>query len=64
VAFIVRSNAALTAIAIRQLCAGTLSTFKIPRRFIFLERLPIDARGKTDRRALEALAVTEETRLD
>jgi long-chain acyl-CoA synthetase len=64
VAFIVRSNAALTAIAIRQLCAGTLSTFKIPRRFIFLERLPIDARGKTDRRALEALAVTEESRLD
>jgi long-chain acyl-CoA synthetase len=59
VAFVVRTNAALTALAIRQLCAGTLSTYKIPRRFIFLERLPIDARGKTDRRALEALAVAD-----
>ena len=60
IAFIVRSNAALTAVAIRTLCARTLSTFKIPRRFIFLEQLPIDARGKTDRRALEALALAEE----
>ena len=36
-----------------------LSPHKIPRRFIFLDRLPVDARGKMDRRALEALATTE-----
>src|SRR6202011_215232 len=56
VAFVVRSSPALTPIAIRRLCAGTLSPYKIPRRFIFLDRLPVDARGKMDRRALEALA--------
>lgn len=58
VAFVVRSSPALTPIAIRRLCAGTLSPYKIPRRFIFLDRLPVDARGKMDRRALEALAST------
>ncbi len=56
VAFVVRSHSALTPIAIRQRCAGTLSPYKIPRRFIFIDQLPIDARGKIDRRALEALA--------
>jgi acyl-CoA synthetase (AMP-forming)/AMP-acid ligase II len=58
VAFVVRSSPALTPIAIRTLCAGMLSPYKIPRRFIFLDRLPVDARGKMDRRALEALAST------
>ena len=56
VAFVVRSHSALTPIAIRQRCAGTLSPYKIPRRIIFIDQLPIDARGKIDRRALEALA--------
>jgi acyl-coenzyme A synthetase/AMP-(fatty) acid ligase len=36
-----------------------LSPYKIPRRFVFLERWPVDARGKMDRRALEALATTD-----
>ena len=58
VAFVVRSSPALTTIAIRQLCAGQLSPHKIPRRFVFLDRLPVDARGKMDRRALETLAST------
>ena len=58
VAFVVRSSASLTTITIRQQCAGLLSPYKIPRRFIFLDRLPVDARGKMDRHALEALAST------
>jgi acyl-CoA synthetase (AMP-forming)/AMP-acid ligase II len=58
VAFVVRSSPTLTPIAIRKLCAGMLSPYKIPRRFVFLDRLPVDARGKMDRRALEALAST------
>jgi acyl-coenzyme A synthetase/AMP-(fatty) acid ligase len=33
-----------------------LSPHKIPRQFIFLDEFPVDARGKMDRRALEALA--------
>jgi len=55
VAFIV-SDQALTSVDIRQRCARMLSPHKIPRQFIFLDRLPLDARGKMDRRALEALA--------
>jgi acyl-CoA synthetase (AMP-forming)/AMP-acid ligase II len=55
VAFIVRADAALTPIAIRQLCAASLSTHKIPRRFVFVDRFPVDARGKLDRPALQAL---------
>jgi acyl-CoA synthetase (AMP-forming)/AMP-acid ligase II len=56
VAFLVRTDAALTPLAIRQRCAETLSTHKIPRRFVFIDRFPVDARGKIDRRALQQLA--------
>jgi len=57
VAFIV-SDHALSSVDLRQRCARQLSPHKIPRQFIFLDRLPLDARGKMDRRALEALAAT------
>jgi acyl-CoA synthetase (AMP-forming)/AMP-acid ligase II len=56
VAFIVRGAPAPTPIALRQSCADALSPYKIPRRFIWLDRWPVDSRGKLDRRALEALA--------
>jgi long-chain acyl-CoA synthetase len=55
VAFLVRTDAALTPLAIRQRCAETLSPHKIPRRFVFVDRFPADARGKIDRRALQRL---------
>ncbi len=55
VAFVV-SNRAMTQVDLRQGCARTLSPHKIPRQFIFLDRFPLDARGKMDRRALEAMA--------
>lgn len=58
VAFVV-SDCGLTSMALRQRCAKLLSPHKIPRRFVFLDRLPVDARGKIDRRALEALAMAE-----
>ena len=58
VAFIVRADSSLTPIAIRQLCAASLSTHKIPRRFVFVDRLPVDDRGKLDRPALQALLST------
>jgi long-chain acyl-CoA synthetase len=60
VAFIVRADAALTPIAIRRLCATSLSTHKIPRRFVFVDRFPVDARGKLDRPALQALLANGE----
>jgi long-chain acyl-CoA synthetase len=56
IALLVRTDEALTPIAIRQHCAATLSAHKIPRRFVFVDRLPIDARGKIDRRVLIQLA--------
>ena len=56
VAFVVREDASLTPLVLRQLCAATLSAHKIPRRFVFVERLPVDSRGKVERRALQALA--------
>jgi long-chain acyl-CoA synthetase len=55
VAFLVRTDAALTSLAIRRGCAETLSPHKIPRRFVFVDRFPVDARGKVDRRALQRL---------
>jgi acyl-CoA synthetase (AMP-forming)/AMP-acid ligase II len=55
VAFVV-SDQKLTSVDIRQRCARMLSPHKIPRQFIFLNELPLDARGKMDRRALETLA--------
>jgi long-chain acyl-CoA synthetase len=54
VAFVVSSQP-LTSVDLRQRCARTLSPHKIPRQFIFLDEFPVDARGKMDRRALEAL---------
>ena len=55
VAFVV-PDTGLTSVAVRRQCAKRLSPHKIPRRFIFLDQLPTDARGKVDRRVLEALA--------
>jgi acyl-CoA synthetase (AMP-forming)/AMP-acid ligase II len=56
VAFVVVRDHELTPLGLRQLCSTTLSAYKIPRRFVFLDRFPVDARGKMDRHALEALA--------
>lgn len=55
VAFVVRTSDGITPLTLRQHCARTLSPYKIPRRFVFLERLPLTPRGKVDRKALEAL---------
>ena len=55
VAFVVRTDDSVTPLHLRQHCARTLSPYKIPRRFIFLEQLPLTPRGKLDRKALEAM---------
>ena len=56
VAFVIRDDSTLTSVAIRTRCASALSPHKIPRQFVFLDRFPVDARGKIDQRALQALA--------
>lgn len=59
VACIVPRAAGLDAVAVRQFCASRLAPYKIPRRILMLRALPLTARGKLDRRALEALAEAE-----
>lgn len=55
VACVRRRDRGLSAAEIRAACATKLSAYKIPRRVVFTDDLPVDARGKIDRRALEAL---------
>ena len=57
VAFLVRTDEAMTPLVIRQRCAAQLSSYKIPRRFVFLNQFPVDARGKVDWQALQRLAL-------
>jgi acyl-CoA synthetase (AMP-forming)/AMP-acid ligase II len=45
----------LTLAAVRRHCAGRLPAYKIPRIVVFVDRLPLTSRGKTDYRALSAL---------
>lgn len=44
--------------AVRAYCAARLAPFKIPRQFVFLDRIPLTERGKTDRARLDAIVAT------
>jgi long-chain acyl-CoA synthetase len=55
VACLVRRTPGLTAFEVRRFCAARLAAHKIPREYLFLDELPRAERGKTSRRALEAL---------
>jgi acyl-CoA synthetase (AMP-forming)/AMP-acid ligase II len=55
VACVVVTSPDTTAATLRSYCSSRLAAFKIPRQFIFLERIPLTERGKTDRPRLEAL---------
>jgi len=45
----------ITTLVIRRYCAERLASYKVPRTIVFVERIPLTARGKTDRAALDAL---------
>ena len=45
----------VTTLLIRRYCAERLASYKVPRAILFVERIPLTARGKTDRAALDAL---------
>jgi acyl-CoA synthetase (AMP-forming)/AMP-acid ligase II len=45
----------LSVLAIRRLCSARLASYKIPRTIVFLDALPLTARGKVDRAALDDL---------
>lgn len=55
IAAVVAGSPDLTLAAVRQHCAGRLAAYKIPRIVVFVDRLPLTHRGKTDYRALHAL---------
>jgi long-chain acyl-CoA synthetase len=55
VACLVARTRELTALDVRRYCAARLAAYKIPREYLFLDEMPRDERGKTSRRALEAL---------
>ena len=42
-------------LAVRRFCAARLAPHKIPRAIIFVDAIPLTARGKTDRAALDGL---------
>jgi acyl-coenzyme A synthetase/AMP-(fatty) acid ligase len=54
-ACVVAASAAPTASAIRAHCATRLAAYKVPRTIVWLERIPLTERGKTDRAKLESL---------
>jgi long-chain acyl-CoA synthetase len=55
VACVVAHGHGATAPEIRQFCGSRLAAHKIPRTIVWLERIPVTERGKTDRAKLEAL---------
>jgi long-chain acyl-CoA synthetase len=46
-------------LAVRQFCASRLAVYKIPRQIVWLDGIPLTARGKTDRARLEAIVRDE-----
>jgi acyl-CoA synthetase (AMP-forming)/AMP-acid ligase II len=45
----------LSVLAVRRFCSARLASYKIPRTIVFLDALPLTARGKVDRTALDNL---------
>jgi len=49
-------------LVLRRHLEGTTDAAALPRRWRFVDRMPMDSMGKTTRRALEALFIEDETR--
>jgi acyl-coenzyme A synthetase/AMP-(fatty) acid ligase len=50
VAYVVASG--VDAAALEQLCRNNLASFKVPREFVFIEKLPRNAMGKVQKHLL------------
>ena len=55
VACIVARRGGMTAPEVRHYCASRLASHKVPRTIVWLDRIPITERGKTDRAKLERI---------
>lgn len=58
-ACIVSRDRRLRPLDVRRFCAMKLAAHKVPRVYVFLDEMPLDERGKTSRRALEAAVARE-----
>ena len=47
--------ASISTLDVRRFCAERLAAYKVPRAIVFVEHIPLTARGKTDRDALDAV---------
>ena len=52
----------VTTVAVRRFCSSRLAPHKIPRTVVVLDAIPMTARGKTDRRALDEAIPLENQR--
>jgi long-chain acyl-CoA synthetase len=50
-----REHQQKSVLAVRQYCASRLAVYKVPRQILWLDVIPLTARGKTDRARLEAI---------
>ena len=57
VACLVMARGRPSVVALRQFCAARLASHKIPRAFVFVDRIPLTERGKTDRVQLRQMVV-------
>jgi acyl-CoA synthetase (AMP-forming)/AMP-acid ligase II len=55
VACVVPAGPRTDVLAIRQFCSARLAPYKLPRQIVWMDRIPLTDRGKTDRVRLEAL---------
>jgi long-chain acyl-CoA synthetase len=55
IAAVLAGGRGLSPADVRRYCASRLAPHKIPRIVVFVDAMPLNARGKTDQRALEAL---------
>ena len=55
IAAVLAGGRGLSQTDVRRYCASRLAPYKIPRIVVFVDAMPLTARGKTDHRALEAL---------
>jgi acyl-CoA synthetase (AMP-forming)/AMP-acid ligase II len=60
VACVSRRNGSLSAAAVRTHCAAILSPYKVPKRIVFADELPVTSRGKVTRQTVEALLKSRE----
>jgi acyl-CoA synthetase (AMP-forming)/AMP-acid ligase II len=64
VACVQRQHDGVSVSAVRRHCAAALAPFKVPRRIVFTDELPVSGRGKVAREVVETLLAAADARRD